>query len=74
MCNTGNFSGFGESTQDATDENTDQIGQVPWMVSIGILDGERFEHQCGGSLVTPLHVLTAAHCFNNFRISSLPEG
>ena len=40
-----------------------QIGQIPWMVSIYYK--EKF--LCGGSIISELHVLTAAHCLSNTR-------
>ena len=53
------------------DFNVD-IQQQPWMVSLGqFLDPNKWEHQCGGSLITSTHVLTAAHCFGNLRSKSL---
>ena len=37
--------------------------QVPWMTSLGgFKTEENWDHQCGGSLITYTHILTAAHC------------
>ena len=44
-------------------------GQFPWQVHIKKF-GEK-SHLCGGTLIHPLFVLTAAHCFINVDIKML---
>jgi secreted trypsin-like serine protease len=45
-------------------------GPRPWQVSIFVGDVTPMKgHWCGGSLVAPGWVLTAAHCFNNERLN-----
>eukprot|EP00092_Neocalanus_flemingeri_P004565 GFUD01004916.1.p1 GENE.GFUD01004916.1~~GFUD01004916.1.p1 ORF type:complete len:830 (+),score=142.34 GFUD01004916.1:13-2502(+) len=35
---------------------------APWIVSLGLYKNDVYYHECGGSLITSTHVLTAAHC------------
>lgn len=41
----------------------------PYMVSIGILQGDSYEQQCGATILDASHVLTAAHCVLNKTLS-----
>ncbi|XP_023806242.1 transmembrane protease serine 3, partial [Oryzias latipes] len=42
-------------------------GQFPWQASLHF----RGEHMCGGSVISPLWIVTAAHCVYGFSNSSL---
>ena len=46
-------------------DNDVSSAQVPWMTSLGgFKTEENWDHQCGGSLITSTHILTAAHCID----------
>ncbi|XP_061398666.1 modular serine protease-like [Musca vetustissima] len=45
--------------------------QVPWHVSIYKLVNNKWEFICGGSIVTPRIVISAAHCFWNNELMRL---
>ena len=40
------------------------VGSWPWMASIGSYENGNWVHKCGGSIVSSIHILTAAHCVN----------
>lgn len=38
------------------------IGEFPWMVAVLTTRGNKFEYRCGGSVIHPSVIMTAAHC------------
>ena len=53
-------------TGSQNDEETNPVGRWPWMASIGYYDeNNKWNHQCGATLISNNIFLTAAHCVNN---------
>ncbi|XP_067016854.1 CUB and sushi domain-containing protein 1-like isoform X2 [Acropora muricata] len=82
------YSGCGESPVDfrarIVGGNSSRRGWWPWQVALKKYDNGNFKLHCGGALISPQWVLTAAHCFylrnkysgelefrkNGFRVSA----
>ena len=40
---------------------------APWVVSMGVYEGDEYKVKCTGSLLTPDILVTAAHCLRHFQ-------
>ncbi|GAB0091379.1 hypothetical protein DMENIID0001_062170 [Sergentomyia squamirostris] len=47
-------------------------GAWPWLVSVFAYDGSKLGFRCGGTLISNILVVTAAHCFFNQFFRKLP--
>ncbi|XP_012060148.1 PREDICTED: LOW QUALITY PROTEIN: uncharacterized protein LOC105623362 [Atta cephalotes] len=45
-------------------------GTYPWQASIRVRGHSRSNHWCGAVIISPLHVLTAAHCLEGYNKGS----
>ncbi|XP_072382518.1 uncharacterized protein [Diabrotica undecimpunctata] len=43
-----------------------EFGEYPWQVAILKKDSKESVYVCGGTLIDPLHILTAAHCVKTY--------
>ncbi|KAE8750186.1 hypothetical protein FOCC_FOCC002992, partial [Frankliniella occidentalis] len=49
-----------------------KVGEIPYQASIRLYSPEANQHKCGGAIISPWHILTAARCIS--YASSLDEG
>jgi len=48
------------------DDEINPVGQWPWMASIGYYDeNNKWNHQCGTTLISNNMFITAAHCIDD---------
>uniref|UniRef100_W8B205 Phenoloxidase-activating factor 2 n=1 Tax=Ceratitis capitata TaxID=7213 RepID=W8B205_CERCA len=60
-CGYRNFNGVSFKISGAQNSEA-EFAEFPWMVAIYTVDGAKTIYKCGGSIIAPNVVLTAAHC------------
>jgi secreted trypsin-like serine protease len=49
------------------DSENNPVGEWPWMASLGFYKDEKWQHQCGATLISHQHFLTAGHCLKQMN-------
>ncbi|XP_016940780.3 phenoloxidase-activating factor 2 [Drosophila suzukii] len=69
-CGYQNKNGVGFKITGAENQEA-EFGEFPWMLAILLEEGPRNVYECGGALIAPNVVLTAAHCVHNKHSRSI---
>ena len=57
------------------DREVNPVGHWPWMASIGYYnEKDEWVHQCGATLISSQHFLTAAHCMADYTTLKIHVG
>ncbi|XP_076362557.1 phenoloxidase-activating factor 2-like isoform X2 [Tachypleus tridentatus] len=67
VCGIRNVNGIGTSDALGEREGEAKFGEWPWQAAILKQENNVKIYQCGGSLISGRHVLTAAHCVKRFQ-------
>jgi secreted trypsin-like serine protease len=49
------------------DAENNPVGEWPWMASLGLYENGQWQHQCGATLISHRHFLTAGHCLKAIK-------
>ncbi|EDV32304.2 uncharacterized protein Dana_GF14116, isoform C [Drosophila ananassae] len=69
-CGYSNPNGVGFKITGAVNQES-EFGEFPWMLAILREEGQLNLYECGGALIAPDVVLTAAHCVHNKQPSTI---